>query len=110
MIAEFPVKGGSSVTPAPWQSNLIPAGLTMTEVHGSAAVPAPRYEYPPDPAGFPSPFQPVAGRVTNIGGEPPPVSKISSVAPSMRGSPLGRSNEPTIGFATIFACDAGCTT
>jgi hypothetical protein len=44
MMAELPAKGGSSVTPAPWQSNLIPAGFTMTDVHGSATVPAPRYE------------------------------------------------------------------
>jgi hypothetical protein len=45
-----------------------------------------------------------------MGGEPPPVSKIWSVAPSLRGSPMGRSNTPTRGLATIFASANACTT
>jgi hypothetical protein len=44
MIAAVPKNGGSSVTPAPWQSNLMPEGLTVTDVHGSVAVPLPLYE------------------------------------------------------------------
>jgi hypothetical protein len=44
LITAVPTKGGLSVTPAPWQSNLIPLGLTITDTHGSAAVPAPLYE------------------------------------------------------------------
>jgi hypothetical protein len=37
------------------------------------------------------------------------VSKIWSVAPSLRGSPMGRSNTPTSGLATIRASANACT-
>jgi hypothetical protein len=45
----------------------------------------------------------------NIDGDPPPVSKIWSVPPVTRGSPAGRSNEPTFGFAIIFTSVAVST-
>jgi hypothetical protein len=113
MMPESPAKGGTSVTPAPVQTNLISDAETTISVHGSLEVPAPWYLYPAPEAPWPFPWdlprrrQPAAGRSMIIDGELPPVSTILSSPPSSVGSPVGRLNEDP--FADILARVPACT-
>jgi hypothetical protein len=43
MMPELPAKGGTSVTPAPLQTNLITVVLTRPTLQGSLGLPAPLY-------------------------------------------------------------------
>src|SRR6476620_306850 len=107
-LPDWPWKGGTNVTPVPSHTNLMTLGFTSPTLQGSPGVPAPLYFQPVEPAGLPSPFQPMEGREVVIGREPPPtVSTIWSVPPSTVGSPPGRLKSGPIGFATIFARTPG---
>src|SRR6185369_3637028 len=108
MMPRSPVSAGITETPAPRHVAFTTFAFTRTTLHGSPAVPAPRYLNPFNPGGFPSGRQPPAGSmyvlllfepVSKRVSEPP--SAVGSLPPTPRS---GRSNnEPVGGFATNLA-------
>src|SRR5690554_156143 len=95
MIASVPANGVVSVTAVFLHTALITFALMRTTLQVLSPAFLPLYLYPFAPAGLPSPFQPLAGRVCWNTPPAPPLSKKTISAPFTVGSsagPIGSGN------------------
>src|SRR5687767_8192688 len=101
MMPTSPANGVVSAMPAPLQTPLMTVALSSTTLHGSLGVPAPLYLKPLEPAGLPSAFQPLAGRLYVSSPALVDVSRMRSEPPEVSGSPEGNANvSPVAGLLT----------